>query len=131
MTHYHPIELLVRSGPTERREWIAKGGFQVLAFLLERAPVQLLDETVLQALNALVLSIPSSRPGTPNLPRAELANSITDTVIGVDLLRLAYDYLFLNFDLWTRCGHAQQKSLMALIIQHAKKNPKVPLARVL
>jgi hypothetical protein len=44
---------------------------------------------------------------------------------------LAYDYLFLNFDLWTRCGHAQQKSLMALIIQHAKKNPKVPLARVL
>lgn len=96
-------ELLVRSGPTERREWIAKGGFQVLAFLLERAPVQLLDETVLQALNALVLSIPSSRP---------------------DLLRLAYDYLFLNFDLWTRCGHAQQKSLLALIIQHAKKNPK-------
>jgi len=49
----------------------------------------------------------------------------TDSSSVTDTLPLAYDALFLNFGIWTRCVRAQQSSLIGLIIQHAKKNPKV------
>jgi len=54
---------MVHIDETARREWTANDGYPILALLIKRLPVEFLDETILQALNVLLVSISTSCPG--------------------------------------------------------------------